>query len=185
MKLRFLIAMLVALWAFPAVAVDTTRYPSTIVEQTCTDSFDTPAAQDGGDVRPAVQTSGSGDDRCDHDSRILTDAALVADTTFGPFKGGKAACWIIFADGNTVTGGDTKWGIIIQAAQPHDLAKETLDASTLVTGVTDSVWMVGLPTGHSFTVTEDLNLRLPRLWYLVLDLNTATSWLGEISMVPC
>ena len=162
------------------------RYPTTLVDQDCQDYYNVPAAQTGGSVAPAAQTSGTGDDRCDHDSRIVTDAAFVAGTTFGPFKGGKSACYIIFADGNAVTGGDAGWGIVVQATQPHDGVKESLDAAAEVTGVVDAVWMVGLPTEYSYSaLDEELNVRLPNRWYLVLDLLGATSWYGEISMVGC
>ncbi len=192
MKRLYCLAFVAAclIWfASAAHAADETSYPSTLVEQTCTDLYDVPAnitgaIGSGWSVPP--QTSGSGDDFCDHDSRILTDAALVADTLFGPFEGGIGACYIIFADGNTVSGGDTKWGIVVQVIQPHDGVVESLDAASVVTGVVDAVWMVGLPTQYSYSaLDEELNVRLPDRWYLLLDLNTATSWLGEISMVRC
>ena len=198
MKRILLLVCLVALLPLSALAQTPTptatptatptvseTWPSVLIDQTCGDSYNVPAARTGGGIPPAVQVSGTGDDRCDHDSRIFTDAALVADTVFGPFQGSPTACFIIFADGNAVSGGDSGWGIAIQIVQPHDGVKETLDAAAEVNGVTDSVWMVGLPTGYSYTITEDLNVRLPGDWYLVLDLLGATSWLGEISMVGC
>ncbi len=160
-------------------------YPTVLVDQGCTDSFDTPAAATEFVLPPSVQTSGSGDGNCDHDSRILT-GALVADTTFGPLRGGKTACVLVFADGNTVTGGDTKWGIVVQIKQPHNDEMQSIDSSVLLTGVTDGEWMIGLPTGYSYgSLDESLNARLPGAWFLVLDLNTATSWTGEISLVGC
>ena len=193
MQKQFLLAALAAILALvfagAASAADETSYPSTLVEQTCTDAFDAPAnitGAIGGGWSVPPQTSGSGDDFCDHDSRILTDAALVADTVFGPFEGGLAACYIIFADGNTVSGGDAGWAIAVHATQPHDGVKEVLDLATEVTGVTDEVWSVGLPTQYSYSaLSEELNVRLPTRWYLVLTLLGATSWLGEISMVRC
>ena len=160
-------------------------YPTVLVDQGCTDSFDTPAAATAFVLPPAVQISGSADGNCDHDSRILT-GALTADTTFGPLRGGKTACVLVFADGNTVTGGDTKWGIIVQVKQPHNDEMQAVDSSALLTGVTDGEFLIGLPTGYSYgSLDESLNARLPGAWFLVLDLNTATSWTGEISLVDC
>jgi hypothetical protein len=188
LRLLFFAALFAALlFVLPAFAADTTRYPATLVEQTCTDSFNVPAAATVYNMEPAIQTSGTGDDKCDHDSRILTDAAIVADTAFGPFPGGKGLCFLVFADGNTVTGGDTKWGIAVQVTQPHDGVKQTIDSSAVLTGVTDGEFLIGLPTGYTYdSLDESLNLRIPQDdWYLILDLNTATSWLGEISMVGC
>ena len=173
----FAFIVLVALIAQPAIAA--TEYPSTLVEQTCTDAASTTSTG-------YSQVGGSTDKKCDHDRRILT-GAIVADTTFGPFPGGRSACFIVFLDGNTVTGGDTKWDVIVQVKQPHNAEMESVDSiTTLVTGAGDAVYMIGLPTGFAFdSLTESLNVRLPDAWYLKLDLKTATSWTGEISMVGC
>ena len=156
-----------------------TTYSATLVDQDCTDDASTTSTG-------YTQVCGSTDKKCDHDRRILT-GAIVADTTFGPFEGGRGRCYLIFLDGNTVTGGDTKWDVIIQAKQPHNDEMESADSiTTLGVAAEDLVFMVGLPTGYAFdSLTESLNLRLPISWYLKLDLNTATSWTGEISMVGC
>jgi hypothetical protein len=184
-----LFAALFALLLFvagDAQAVDTTKYPATLVDQTCTDAKDTVTGQ--GPFSTFVQdtTGGGADGLCDHDNRILT-GAIASDTTFGPLSGGTGACYIVFLDGNTVTGGDTKWDVIVQVQQPHNGEMEDVDSiTTLVTGASDVVYLVGLSTGYAFdSLTESLNVRLSPRWYLKLDLNTATSWTGEISMVRC
>ena len=186
MNRALLAVVLLLLLPLPALGAGES-YPTTLVDQGCTDSYDTPAAQGTANriIEPAEQTSGSADTRCDHDSRILT-GELDANTTFGPFRGGLSACYLVFADGNTVTGGGTQWGIIIQVEQPHNAELENVDAATLVTGVVDAVWLIGLPSGYAFdSLTESLNVRLSAEWYLFLDLNVATAWTGELSLVGC
>jgi hypothetical protein len=187
-KHNILFATLFALllFAWPAFAANTTKYPATLVDQTCTDAKDTVTGQGAFSTHIQDTTGGGADGLCDHDNRILT-GALTSDTTFGPLRGGANACFIVFLDGNTVTGGDTKWDVIVQIKQPHNAEMEDVDSITaLVTGVSDVVYLIGLPTGYAFdSLTESLNVRLSPNWYLKLDLNTATSWTGEISMVRC
>ena len=186
MRLAFLFIWLFVLLPLPAFGAGES-YPTTLVDQGCTDDYDTPAAQGTTNriIEPAKQTSGSGDDRCDHDSRILTDE-IDADTTFGPFPGGKGACWYVFTDANTVTGGDTKWLLQILARQPHDSVLEALDDLSEVTGAADDIWSIGIPYNRLTPKDQDdSQMALPRPWYLLLNLNTATSWTGEISMVGC
>ena len=165
---------LLALFCVSA-AYAATEYPSTLVEQTCTDTEST--ASTG-----YAQSGGSTDKKCDHDRRILT-GAIVADTTFGPFPGGR--CVYIFADGNTVTGGDTKWHFTINAKQPHNAEIQWVDISDVYTGAADSVLLVGVGTDSDTDGAYELDIPLPNLWYLILDLNTADSWTGEISLVGC
>jgi hypothetical protein len=93
---RFILFLVTGvLFAAPAWAADTNVYPRTLVDSTCTDTEDTPAATattsvvgfEGRQPAPAAQTSGSADGYCDNDSRILASStAIVADTTFGPFN---------------------------------------------------------------------------------------------------
>lgn len=184
-----ILAALLALLLFvagDAFAVDTTKYPATLVDQTCTDDNDTVSGTGAFDTFVENVVGGGANGKCDHDNRILT-GAITSDTTFGPLRGGTNACFVVFLDGNTVTGGDTKWDVIVQIQQPHNAEMEDVDSiTTLVTGVSDVVYLVGLPTGYAFdSLTESLNVRLSPRWYLKLDLNTATSWTGEISMVGC
>jgi len=164
------------------------HYPNVLVDQTCADNYDTPAAATAAtkSVRPTAQTSGSSDTFCDHDSRIRT-GAITGDTTFGPFSRYHFGnCVYIFADGNTVTGGDTKWRLQIKATQPHNSEAQALDNSASGTGAEDLVVAVGTTTAVDAAYVGDfMALPLPDLWYLLLDLNTATSWTGEISITSC
>jgi hypothetical protein len=177
----------------PAWAIDTTKYPRTLVDSTCTDTEDTPSPTTVGAVKPGgfvpaptVQLTGSADGYCDHDSRILT-GAIVADTTFGPFISGQPGSQInglvIFTDGDTVTGGDTKYHIAIAVPSPHDEAVIEFDAFALATGNGNTIWTIGRNAGTPAGVTETLLSPIPDTFYIILDLNTATSWTGDISIM--
>ncbi len=183
-RLAFLCALLLAL---PAVAADTNKFPWTLVDSTCTDSFDTPAASTLAIAdfdtyqSPAVQVSGSGDGFCDNDSRIVT-GAIVADTAFGPFSGKNVQGFILFADGDTVTGGDTKYHVSLAVQKPHDSAAIELDAAALITGNGNVFFTIGTDIGTPSQDDEGLEVPIPDIFYVLLDLNTATSWTGNISM---
>ena len=184
MKRALLLAWLVALLPLPALGAGES-YPSTLVDQGCTDSYSVPAAASESNlvIEPSTQTSGSADGTCDHDNRILT-GAITADTTFGPLRGER--CLYIFADGNTVTGGDTKWRISVQAKQPHDAVLQTIHTFAEATAAADDILLVAdMTAAEGGSVTAVADMHLPDTWYLLLDLNTATSWTGEISMVTC
>ncbi len=192
MMRRFYCAVFVAMVAFwfasAAHAVDETSYPTTLVDAACTDANDTVSGTATGYLVQYTEdvVGGGANGQCDHDNRILT-GALSADTTFGPFVGGKGACIYLFADGNTVTGGDTKWTIDVYMKQPHDGVLQVLEQGTLLTGSVDSVFVLGISTQHgpSIAAKEILTARLPEQFWLTLDLDTATSWAGELSMVRC
>ncbi len=187
MKRALLLALFVALLSLPAFGAGES-YPSTLIDQGCTDSYDTPAAvaEPNLVIEPPEQVSGSADGTCDLDSRILT-GALTSDTTFGPLRGGRSACIYLFADGNTVTGGDTKWTIDVYIKQPHDGVLQVLEQGTLITGNLDVLFLLGVSTAHNPSIAsiELLTARLPEQFWLTLDLDTATSWTGELSMARC
>ena len=190
MKHTLLFGLLVAfaLWALPAFAANTTRFPATILEQTCTDSYDVPAAQTGGGTRPAVQISGSADTRCDHDSRITTAAITTSPVTFGPFyKNDFGGCVYIFVDANTVTGGDAGWILSVHTKTPHTAEWRTVDTTGELTGVTDETIVFGRSpwSGAQGSADIELSAPIPNTWYIWLSQAGATSWTGEISMVSC
>lgn len=189
MKRIILLVLLAVLWALPAFGAGTEYFPNVLISQACTDDNATPAgatAGASGGTRPAIQTGGATDGRCDHDSRIIT-GAITGDTTFGPFSGRKySGCVYIFADGNTVTGGDTKWRIQYKVAQPHDAVAQAIDNSADGTGVEDVVFILGVTTTVSGSEVDDtMAVPIADRFYLLLDLNTATSWTGEMSLVAC
>jgi hypothetical protein len=198
---RFILFWALLVWlATPAWAADTNKYPATLLDQTCTDSFDTPTAVTAGLVTigggrafqpaPAAQTSGSGDGFCDNDSRIVT-GALAADKTFGPFNLGDARGVYLFVDADTVTGGTTDWRIRVFAAKPHSAAQVQMAAAANVTGAGDVVYSIGPTTAYENTTVAAqaatvYPIPIPDPFYVALDLTVggATSWTGEISMLP-
>lgn len=197
MRRFILAALLVLLIPLVASAANTNKYPDTLVDQTCADDNDVPAAVTpeltviGGSPTihapgALVQLSGSADGFCDNDSRIIATIAsgISADTRFGPFSM-PLNYPILFGmfEGSAVTGGDTKWRVRFEILKPHEA--EFLAAgfdTTLVTGNVDLYFAAGLNTTIAFA-GEDLDAAMPRVFYMLLDLNTATSWTGDASLM--
>ena len=190
---RFILyrAMLVML-AAPAWGVDTTKYPSTLVDSTCTDTEDTPAATTLGAVgfggyipAPTVQLTGSADGYCDHDSRILASStAIVADTTFGPFSGKGIKGFILYADGDAVTGGDTNYHIDIGVKKPHDGVVIEIDVGDDKTANGNVTFSFGTDVGTPSQGGDRTLVPLANTFYIILDIDTADSWAGDISLIP-
>ncbi len=188
--------MLLLLVALPAQAADTNKYPDTLIDQTCTDSFDVPTAYDasisptvlgatGATIYPAalVQLSGSGDGFCDNDSRIIT-GAITADTTFGPFSLPKGSQGIfLFVDRDTVTGGTINWQI--HAKQPHDGVNQILVLTVADASTGDVFYQFG---GSSTRAAEAAGaadeMLFPAVYYVFYNEITATSMTVEMSQVP-
>jgi hypothetical protein len=180
-----LFAALFALLLFVAIdaqAVDTTKYPATLVDQTCTDAKDTVTGQ--GPFSTFVQdtTGGGADGLCDHDNRILT-GALTSDTTFGPFRKG---CVYLLLDPSAVTGGDTKWFVHLQIKRPHTGVLRDYDIMGEAVAASGKAYLFGAGNGQAASqIAEVSTVPLPSQWWFQLNLNTATSWTGEIGMVSC
>jgi hypothetical protein len=173
--------------AIDAQAVDTTKYPATLVDQTCTDAKDTVTGQGAFSTFVQDTTGGGADGLCDHDKRILT-GAITSDTTFGPFVGGPIMpCWYVFFEVTASTGGDTNWHPVVGVKGPHDGVVREIHSGADVSPVTgDHIITLGSSAQHNPSGDEyQLNAQIAREWYLILDLDTATSWTGEISMVGC
>jgi hypothetical protein len=187
--LRFvvLIALLV-----PVSASAETYYPTTLLDQSCTDSFDTPAAPAAATLaineyrQKVTQVSGSADNLCDHDPRIVT-GALTADTDFGPFVLPPGADgFYLRVDADTVTGGDTDWRIMILLKIPHDGALTGVDATSDQTGAGNVLFTFGSDTtANPGADTEQMDAPIPAEYYVRLDFVAAgaTSITADISMV--
>ena len=184
---------LLVLIAAPALAADTNKYPATLVDVTCTDTEDTPAAVTPGlthfhkyNPKPAVQLTGSADGFCDNDSRIVATVAtaITADATFGPFNGRGVKGIFLYVDGDAVTGGDTKYHMALAGQKPHDGAVIELDYTGFATGNGVVVYTIGTTIGTPNGDTEGLEVQIPNVFYILLDLNTADSWQGDISILP-
>ena len=187
--------LIVLLLAAPAWAVDTNRYPLTLVDQTCTDTEDAPAAYTPGATTLSgsspvvsstalIQLTGSADTFCDNDSR-LRKGALVADTTFGPFDKGNIKGFYLYVDADTVTGGDTTWFIHILGKKPHDGTNSIVDSAAEQTGTGNVIFAFGARMG-SPSLAVAAELQLPKVFYIQLDLPAggATSVTADISMQP-
>ena len=184
MRRALLLAFLIALWAFPAFAVNEGHYPQTIVDTNCTDAQNTPAAPGEGGARPQVQTSGSADGYCDHDARIVA-AAITVDTVFGPFKTGGSAAVVIWADADVVSNDTDTWQIDIIFYQPHDNTLRIAHAVATQTTEGNKYFIIGPAGWDDIGVqpapTANIVGNLPDPFYIQLKLGTATSWDGSIS----
>lgn len=178
-----LVVAVVCALAFPAMAVDTTSWPTVIVDHTCTDANDAPAASAGGSIKPAPQTAGPADGFCDHDSRILT-GAIVADTTFAVPTTGN--CLLLIAVATAATGGDTAWRINIADTNLVTGTVHQLDLGASRTGNVTATMLVGTPSTYSGTqISETVTMPIQNPFTFQLDLNTATSWTGAITAEEC
>jgi hypothetical protein len=195
-----ILAALLVLFALPAFAADTNHYPDTLMDQTCTDDNNVPAATTPGLVtigggrasqpRPAAQTSGTGDGFCDNDSRIAA-GAITADKIFGPFQlpSGHANV-VMWLDGDAVTGGDTTYGVFILAKKPHEAAIFRLESPAAYTGNGDHMIIWGLSdaaaTSYSGISYEEFRsgVMLPQIFYLSIDFvgGGATSITADVSL---
>jgi hypothetical protein len=129
-----------------------------------------------------VQETGSGDGLCDHDSRIV-QAAITADTVFGPFKmppGTRGI--IIWADADVVSNNTDTWQIRIVDYRPHDNlfrpihnpgSQSTEGAKSFIIG---PAYDKGLGS-----VTATVTGNLPRPFWIQLELLSASSWAGSLS----
>ena len=183
MKRLLLFALFAALFAWPALAVNDGSYPQTILDDTCTDSNDTPAAQTGGWVRPPVQASGSADGFCDHDSRIR-ETALTASTEFGPFtlpNGTRGV--VLIVDANVVSNDTDTWRPALSFMIPATQSTTTLalGASTATEAVHYFSFAPGEYATPAIVGVANVDVAVPRRFYINLNLQTATSWEGIIS----
>ena len=186
---RFIL-LIIVLFAFPAFAIDTNRYPGVLIDQTCTDSYDAPAAPATSPLvslasyLPAiVQTSGDPDNRCDNDAYIRK-GAITSDTTFGPFKWdhkSEAALVLQF----DVSASDANYEVEIGFIAPHDATywmwmENTPDfgsgASNRCIQISNSIF------GSSWCATK-WSLLIPDVYYLKIDLITATSVTAGFSQI--
>ncbi len=180
-RLLFLILALLLI-AAPAFAINEGHYPKTVFDTNCTDTNDTPAAPGEVGARPGVQTSGSGDGFCDHDSRIVS-AAVTADITFGPFALPNGATGIIvWVDADVVSNDTDTWDIDILIQKPHDLAFVALDSSgsQSTEGAKSFGFSPALLSADNGATTQ-IDVSMHPVFFIRLDLGTATSWDGSIS----
>jgi len=171
--------------ALPAQAANEGHYPSTIVDANCTDARTTPAAAGQTAARPEIQISGTADGYCDHDSRIRK-SAITADTTFGPFTMPPGSRGILlFVDADTVSNDTDTWSIDLAVVKPDSLAKVVVDstASQATEGDKSFGFVPALMGADTGAATGDIDVFVPKQFYLVLNLGTATSWAGSISWV--
>ena len=186
---KLLLFLCVLLVPSVAVAIDTNKYPYTLVDQACTDSYDVPAASTLGLGHflqynpPAVQTSGNPDTFCDNDSRIKTGAISV-DTVFGPFNGEGIDGVIFFFDVTAAPGGDSEYQIELQAKRPNDGTQFVVDRPAVLTGAQEGFYVIGINPGSPSEEEADYETFLPRAFYINLDLEGATSVTGDFSMMP-
>jgi hypothetical protein len=184
-KHNILFAALFALllFAWPAFAVDTTRYPSTLMDNTCTDTEDTVGGQGYGSM--FVQTTGSADLLCDHDLRIAKSAD--ADITWGPFnlKPGSIGI-LLYVDADAVSNDTDTWRTDILIYSPHGEANISWANTTEASTEGDKTYsyanmLLATTIGAS---TEEIDVAFPvGEFYIQLNLNSASTWAGGISWI--
>jgi hypothetical protein len=181
-------AVIAVLFAAPAYAASVGHYPNVLVDDGCTDSFNAPATRATAllalALQPAIQTSGAADIGCDHDPRIR-ETAIVADTTFGPLKLPAGATGIIvFADSNIVSNDTDTWAIEILRARPVDMVAVVAATSSALATESDHIVGFGPDDRNAVTMstaTEEIDATIPRMFWIRLNLGTATSWDGTLS----
>ena len=190
MKRTLFLAVLAVIFASPAYAASVGHYPQVFLDDGCTDAYNAPGtytvAQAALALQPAVQTSGAADIGCDHDARIR-ETALVADTTFGPFRMPKGKTGIIvFADANVVSNDTDTWTIEILRARPVDMVAVVV--ATTGSQATEGDKSYGfhpllMHAVSASTATEEVDVVVPNMFWIKLNLGTATSWDGTLSWV--
>jgi hypothetical protein len=185
--LLIFVAVLVLVFASPSIARDPVGiFPQVLIDASCTDSYDVPAAS----VRtPFVpQSSGSPDGLCDGDTKVLT-GSLAADTALGPLGSKTFQNAILYIDADTVTGGATTWRICVNILQPwsESTFSLVLGCTQTLTG-TNTDGYIGLGTMFVNSTDDDLTAPivqpLPIRFKVVVDLLTATAWAGSIGFHP-
>jgi len=182
MRFTFLFAVIAVLIAAPAYAASVGHYPAVMLDDGCTDSYNAPGtytqAQAALVLLPATQTSGSADYGCDHDARIR-ETALVADTSFGPFNMPTGATGItVFADANVVSNNTDTWTIEILADRPVD--RVAYIVATTGSQATEGDKHYGFhplleAAVSTSTATEEIDVIMPTIFWIKLNLGTATS----------
>ena len=192
--MRYLVFCIMAALLVPAVssAIDTNRYPYTLIDQTCTDANDSPARPAvplgtfDGKLRATPQTSGSPDGYCDNDPWIVT-GALTADTVFGPFALPEGSSgFYMFVDA-TVVG--TTWAWNIMAQVPFDGRTQSVDSLAQQSGSADLIFSFGADTGRSANNVVNSPLGrgdgpVPNPFYLLYNETSATSFTADVGLVP-
>lgn len=177
-----LVVAVVCALAFPAMAVDTTSYPHVLLDSSCTDANDAPAASAGGSIKPAPQTAGPADGFCDHDSRILT-GALTADTVFAPLYLPSGAMGIlVYTDADAVSNDTDTWTVRLRTYRTFDDVTVVADqtASQATEGNKSFGFMPFALAADSGSITAEVDVVVPRKFAIELELVSATSWTGDI-----
>jgi len=175
----FFVALLVASVAW---AVDDTTWPKTIIDSTCTDSYDTLAWGTG---TVYVQTSGSADTLCDHDYRILK-GPITADTVFlMPQLPPGSHGIMLFIDADTVSNDTDAWGVLARVYRPHEPGlPQTLTTTGSKSAEGNYLFAIGPPLyiDPAYSGATHLDVAFPMVpFHFYLNLITATSWGGNIS----
>lgn len=185
MRKTILLVVMALLFAMPSTARDPVGiFPNVLVDATCTDSFDTPAAS----TRYVPQTTGSSDGLCDGDTNVLT-GSFAADTALGPLGAKTFQNAILYVDADTVTGGATTWRICVNIPRPWSEATYslTIECTDTLTG-TNTDGYIGLGPMFVTSIADDLAAPivqpLPARFKVVIDLLTATAWAGSIGIMP-
>ena len=187
MKRFILFWALLVLFAAPAWAIDTNKYPHTLIDQTCTDSYNVPAAFTPSAVHvlggpPQViasqitQLSGTSDGFCDNDSRIIT-RDITADISIGPFSLPEWASGIILlVDVNAITGGSTDANFQFRYVRPHEAVESTYATTATISATGDLTYIVRPdPAAHAYSPsTAEIPIALGPGYLIRVNLISAT-----------
>jgi len=190
-------------WAFAfalllplsASAVEPAHWPATLIDFNCTDSFNAGSSFVWLTSTYTVQTSGTADDLCDSDNRVVDgSAAITSDWTSAALSlPPDANGFYIHANSQTATGGSTDWNVCIMAETPEEpgtnRAACCVTATPFIVGAVDKFYWVGIMgvgPGSPWQVSTDAAVQcaIPKNFKVKLDLVTATSWTGNLSIIP-
>lgn len=172
-----------ALVTADAYAANDAAYPNTLVDAACTDSYDSVGLTLLGWGSPGVEDSGSPNNLCDHDNRIVTNA-ITADTEFGPLTLPEGtSCIVVFADAEIVSNDIDTWNFQIRMVKPHNGTKYAVFNDGTIATEGSHILSYCPATIVADGPGTDNDTVVPRTFYIYFNLASATSWEGDISWV--
>ena len=174
---------LVACWVHPAWAQrdPVAIFPVAIFDAACTDDYDTPAAS----TRYAAQTSGSADGLCDGDTNVKT-GTFSEDTSSSEIIGAHYRSMYVYVDADTVGGGTPTWKVCIEQYRPG-LGTYSGNYACSAEKSGTGAGFVGfgplyVSSGSDFI--DGSAVALPPRFKIKLQLESATTWAGSLSLTP-
>jgi len=181
---HLLFALLLSVFFSLAAHAQARGYPYVLHSSTCVDLYD--VAGSAGSVYAHVESSGSPNDQCDYDNRVLTGAVadrhvwVVPAGAFNPER----MLWI-YVNGTDVTTVAQTWRLDFLMDVGDGLnTKRHFDVTTAALTGNVSGFYIMNTTGQSGQVTETFTVSMPAQdWEIEMELITATAWEGDLILM--